>query len=100
MKYFAIAISILIFSAGLANADDGKPLTASGNRAILFSLTGGLSSMNTSGLFNIAAPASLNVSLGGDSSFRQSGLFGAVVPGVGMRMYLSNNMAIRGGLGF
>lgn len=97
MKYFAIVLTILVLSSGFANADDGKPMTASGNRAILFSFSG-LSTMGANGLFGVGSPYSITLPEG--ANVNPSSFYNSVVPGIGMRWYLANNMALRGGIGF
>lgn len=102
MKRLLVIMTIALCSAGLVRADEGKPMNNQGNMAWLFTFTG-LSNFGIGGLFTVNPPA---LNFGNDFHGTGNGnspLFFANsstrVPGVGLRYYLANNMALRGGLG-
>src|SRR5579863_9510979 len=97
MKYVATVLTVIILSAGVTRADEGKPMTSSGNFAWLFGFSG-LSSMQAGGLFNVGAPYTFSPTLSAGVSAPPS--FNTAVPAVGLRWYLGNNVALSGGLGF
>ncbi len=113
MKRYALAITLMAILAGAARADEGTPMTAMGNRALLFSFSG-LSTMQAGGLFTLTPPFSFPI-LGTESallpkqtlpttqasqSLSSLPTLTTPVAGIGLRWYVADNIALRGGIGF
>ncbi len=105
MKRLTILLAVVVLGAVVARADEGKPMTNAGNGAWIFSFSG-LSSFGVSGLFGEGLPYG-SLMYGGTPDGASGGTgvspavsygSGYVVPGVGARYYLANDLAIRGGL--
>lgn len=96
MKKFLSSMLILLAFASVAVAQDTKPRTASGDKALLFSISG-LGTFGVTGSYTGAVPMT---ELGADTLFEQFGLR-AQLPfyGFGMKFYLNDNLAFRAALG-
>jgi hypothetical protein len=107
MKRITILLAVVMLCATAARADEGKPMTTAGNGAWMFTFSG-LSSFGISGAFAEGIPAEyVSGIIGGTGNFNGNGggtspaiAFGSGynVPGIGMRYFISNGMAVRGGL--
>lgn len=90
---FSMLIGLAIFSA--ANAQETKPRTASGDKALLFSING----FGDFGVNGTAAGTVPVTTFGIDTIF--TGLrISQPIFGFGMKFYLSDNLALRAALGF
>lgn len=87
MKRVLSILAIVVLSAGMLRADDVKPVNTQGNWALLFSFQGLTTISPIGGMFTINFPAIANVPVPIPAT------------GAGMRYFLSNNMALRAGLG-
>jgi len=94
MKKFFVCLLFFVFAAGIVSAQDTKPRTSSGDKALLFSING-------FGDFGVTGARAGNVPfsfMGIDTIFNIRLL--APVYGFGIKFYLSDNIALRTSLGF
>lgn len=105
MKRILSMLMIIVVTAGLVRAEEGKPMTNAGNTAALFSFSG-LAFFGIGGLFNVGWPTQYptggfgQASGGGGNTPMALVANTTLVPGIGLRYYLANNMALRAGIGF
>jgi opacity protein-like surface antigen len=95
MKKIFFSLLICLAAVGVANAQDTKPKTQSGDKALIFSING-------FGDFGVTGANAGNVpftTLGFDTIFTGLRLQQPIF-GFGIKFYLSDNLALRAGLGF
>ena len=88
---------LLVFTLGcVAHAQDTKPRTASGDKALMFSITG-LGTFGIGGSYAGTLPVTL---AGFDTLFDDFGIrVAAPLYGFGMKFYLGDNVALRAAIG-
>jgi len=96
MKKIFFSLILCLTFCGAVYAQDTKPRTSSGDKALLFSING----FGTFGINgNYAGTAAVTL-LGMDTLFSNFGIrTGTPIYGIGMKFYLGDNLALRASLG-
>jgi opacity protein-like surface antigen len=95
MKKLFFCMLICLAVTGIAKAQDTKPKTQSGNKALLFSISG----LGTFGITGAESGSVPFTTLGFDTIFTGLRLQQPIY-GIGMKFYLADNLALRAGVGF
>jgi hypothetical protein len=96
MRKFFLTLLLGLMFVGIAHAQDTKPRTASGDKALMFSITG-LGTFGIGGSYAGTLPVTL---AGFDTAFDDFGIrVAAPLYGFGMKFYLGDNVALRAAIG-